>query len=75
MPAIVVEPLHDVHTEVADLIARVAHLEARNVELLGECAQCGEVRELTDELRCPVCGTADVRLCGGETVLIKSCAY
>lgn len=55
LPAIVVEPLHDVHTEVADLIARVAHLEARNVELrrdvltgrdhaIGAEAQLGQVR-------------------------------
>jgi Zn finger protein HypA/HybF involved in hydrogenase expression len=45
------------------------------VELLGECGQCGEAQELTDELRCPACGTPEVRLCGGETLLVKTCTY
>jgi len=41
--------------------------------LLGHCAQCGRVVHVTDDVTCGVCGQKDLRLCGSETVILKSC--
>lgn len=50
-------------------------LEVKTVPLLGCCADCGHISELTEDLACPVCRIGRVRLCGGETVVVESCRY
>lgn len=46
-----------------------------SVPLLGCCNACGETLPLGEELTCPACGSAEVRLCGGETIVIGTCDY
>ncbi len=45
------------------------------VPLLGTCNGCQETSALGEDMVCPACGGEDVRLCGGETVIIKTCEY
>lgn len=39
--------------------------------LLGKCERCGEVVQVTPELRCARCGGTGVTLAAGETLLIE----
>jgi len=55
-------------------LPRVA-LRVEVVPLLGCCEACGETLPLDEDLTCPACGADQVRLCGGETVAIKTCEY
>jgi Zn finger protein HypA/HybF involved in hydrogenase expression len=50
-------------------------LELRTAELVGECRECGRVQAVSEDLKCPACGSQDVRLCAGETVLIQAVEY
>lgn len=50
-------------------------VEVRTTELLGSCAACGRTLAVSEELRCPACEAAGVRLCGGETIVVESCRY
>ncbi len=43
--------------------------------LLGHCSDCGRVVRVGDDLACMDCGNTKVRLCGDETVVIKSCQW
>jgi len=45
------------------------------VPLLGCCNACQETSPLGEDMLCPACGAQDVRLCGGETVIIRACDY
>lgn len=51
------------------------HLTLETVELLGECQQCGQVQVVSEDLQCPACGSDEVRLCAGETMLIRAVEY
>lgn len=53
----------------------VIELNLRSVELLGQCRKCGRTGAMGAGLVCPFCGATDVRLCGGETVVVESCRY
>jgi Zn finger protein HypA/HybF involved in hydrogenase expression len=50
-------------------------LRVESVPLLGCCNACQETSPLGEELVCPACGSAEVRLCGGETIVISTCNY
>lgn len=50
-------------------------LNLKTVELLGQCRTCGRIGAVDPELVCPFCEATDVRLCGGETVVVESCRY
>jgi Zn finger protein HypA/HybF involved in hydrogenase expression len=50
-------------------------LTVESVPLLGECRQCAQVSEVSEELTCALCGASPVRLCGGEVVVIEACQY
>jgi len=39
--------------------------------LLGRCTSCATVVEVTEDLRCTVCGGEQVTLCAGDTMLIE----
>lgn len=39
--------------------------------LLGHCANCATVVEVTEDLRCAVCGGQQVTLCAGDTLVIE----
>lgn len=46
-------------------------VELRCDGLLGRCRPCGQVVEVTPELRCAQCGSQQVSLCGGGTLLVE----
>lgn len=53
--------------------AVTVHVEV--VPLLGNCQSCGAVAALDEQLTCPNCRSTSVRICGGETAVIKTCEY
>mgnify|MGYP005834604201 CR=1 FL=1 len=50
-------------------------LVLETAELLGECRECGRVQAVSEDLQCPACGSGEVRLCAGETMLIQAVEY
>lgn len=46
-------------------------LEVLTEGLLGRCRDCGTVTPVSEDLVCGACGSGEVTLCGGETVLIE----
>jgi Zn finger protein HypA/HybF involved in hydrogenase expression len=53
------------------------HIEihVEQVPRLGACQVCQQTSPLGEDLTCPACGAAEVRLCGGETAIIRECEY
>jgi len=50
-------------------------LRVETVPLLGCCNACHATSPLEEDMTCPACGAREVRLCGGETVVIRACEY
>ncbi|HEY3398203.1 MAG TPA: hydrogenase/urease maturation nickel metallochaperone HypA [Armatimonadota bacterium] len=43
--------------------------------LLGACAPCGQTVEVTSDLCCAVCGSDQITLAGGETLLVEEVLF
>ena len=41
--------------------------------IIAHCSHCDRLVPLTPEVRCADCGSADIRLCGDEAIIIKNC--
>ncbi len=50
-------------------------LTLETAALLGECRECGQIQAVSEDLQCPACGSGEVRLCAGETMLIRAVEY
>jgi Zn finger protein HypA/HybF involved in hydrogenase expression len=50
-------------------------LHVQVVPLLGECRACCQTGAISEELTCAACGSSDVRLCGGETVVVREVQF